>query len=583
LQTTVQRDIEDLKKIQALTASSDTVARQEIANELDKLTSENTTANEKITSLRTTLAAVSNPPSQPPANDVGAAITAGNSSVPKSPGTQPVKPNTLSPAAGSGPPSPAINLTPSTSSIAATSAPQTGNNLNLDLNNRIQEAVRARIQQRDPSKQAETPSTSTNSTSLANTSSAGDLVNVGFSLAGFNGDNNGANATDSVAVTASAYAFYAFAKNVDPLNPGFYNRNSDWRKLSFTLGYDNEKLANGTTQKAPIFGLKYLFIDERDPSKKRHEEDFKTIAFNLQRASVAFGNLELKVSFSFARNSLVKKSLLIPQFRIFLSERLKTASASASETARLQRLQDKLDDGELFLLNSDGLPPDKGEPGAWSAEELEFYSDVFSPVYLGNDYRVKLKDALGQKVLDDLDAFISELLTDTKAFEDLSDATREALERIRRAPQFSFNFLTKQRSENADEYHAETIFDYGVANRVNLTLNAAFLYSDSKVVGGDKRGGKFAGQFRFQLTPDKLVGRNPFYLFLSGNAEMLSGLKPLYKAQAKINIPVLNGVDFPFALTYANRNELGGEKNKTRLQFGFAVDTARILQALTPK
>jgi len=309
------------------------------------------------------------------------------------------------------------------------------------------------------------------------------------------------------------------------------------------------------------------------------------IGKNLRTASTAFGNISQRIVYSFAKSSAVR-TVLLPQFSAFLSNRLKTLDANSTEFSRIKKLQAKFENGEtsdLFLPNSEGVPPNPGEPRGWSPEELEFYTDNFQNVYLGPDYRVKLKDAFGQKVLDDLDAFLTEQLADTKAFEDLSDSTRDALESIRRAPQFSFNFLTKQRAEIADEYQADTIFDYGLADRINLTLNGSFLYRDSKLVGADTRGGKFAGQFRFQLTPEKLAGRNPLFFFLSGNAELLSGFKPVYKAQAKLNIPLFNGVDFPFSLTYANRNELGAAKNKTRLQFGFAIDTARILQALTPK
>jgi len=549
LQSALQKEIDDLKSIQALTAPSDVQTREGIAKELERLTTEIAEANTMVAGLGKTTPSVAGPQPPPVLNAANSAATGG----------------------GSPPP-------------AASAASQASTSANLDLNTSIAQAVRAKIQQREGTKQAETPSAATNSTSLVDTSSAGDLVNVGIALAGLTSDNNnGANTSGSVSVTTSAYALYAAAKNVDPLNPSFYNRHSGWRRLSFTLGYDDEKLKDGTTEKAPIFGFKYLFVDKRDPSRKRNEAHFTNIMNDLARASVAFGNLSEVIAYSFTKNSVVRTKFLIPQFRVFLADRLKTLTAK-TDIARVEGLQKRLDKDDLFVLNADGVPPNKGEAGEWTAEELEFFTDNFRNVYLGSDYRNKIKNELGQKVLDDLDAFIAKQLVDTKAFEDLSDTTQDALEKIRRAPQFSFSFLTKQRSETSDEYHAETIFDYGVADRVNLTLNGSFLYNDSKLVGGDTRGGKFAGQFRFQLTPERLEGRNPLFFFVSGNAETLSGRKPLYQAQAKLNIPILNGVDLPFALTYSNRNELEfDKKHKTRVQFGFAIDTARILQALTSK
>jgi hypothetical protein len=215
-------------------------------------------------------------------------------------------------------------------------------------------------------------------------------------------------------------------------------------------------------------------------------------------------------------------------------------------------------------------------------EELRFFTQ-FANDYLSTDYRTKLKEAVGQKVLDELDAFIDKQLTDTKAFEDLSDSTREALEKIRRAPQFSFYFLTKQRPNSGDDdYTGETIFDYGVADRINLTLNGNYHYKNSRTIGGDTRSGKVSGQFRFQLTPEKLAGRNPLFFFLSGDAERHSGSKSTYHLQAKLSIPIFNGFDLPFSLTYGNRPDLNKEKT-IKGQLGFTLDIARIMQALTPK
>jgi hypothetical protein len=162
---------------------------------------------------------------------------------------------------------------------AANSSGQSSTSLAADLNCRVREATRAKIQQRDASKQTETTSVSSNSSSLVDTSSAGDLVNIGLNLAGLTGaTKDNSKDANSVSVTTSAYALYAAFKGVDPLNPGFYNRNTAWRKLSFTLGYDDEKIkGSSSTQQARIFGVKYLIIDKRDPALSRHQNDFNIV------------------------------------------------------------------------------------------------------------------------------------------------------------------------------------------------------------------------------------------------------------------------------------------------------------------
>jgi hypothetical protein len=485
------------------------------------------------------------------------------------------------------------------SGLGASSAPQASTSLNADLNNRVKEATRAKIQQRSPSNQTETPSASNNSTSLVDTSSAGDLVNLGLNLAGLTGASNDGSAKDnSVSVTTSAYALYSALQGADPLNPGFYNRNSGWRRLSFTLGYDDQKINAGTvTPPAKIFGLKYLFMDKRDPSRSRHQADYDLIANKLEKAASAFGKLDDKVNYYFFTNKTVREKLINPQFKVYLEAKKAAAlahpnPADPNEAARLNNLLERLSDGTVFVLDSKGVAPagplaDARLPNvtpsqSWKLEESDYFTR-FTNDYLSVDYRNKLKEAVGQKVLDDLDAFVDKQLSDTKAYEDLSDSTREALERIRRAPQLSFYFLTKQRPLGGDDdYTGEAIFDYGVANRINLTLNGNYQYKNSKVIGGDTRSGKVSGQFRFQLTPEKLVGRNPFYFFLSGDAETKSGRKSTYHVQAKVTVPILNGFDLPFSVTYGNQPELNKEKT-IKGQLGFTIDMARILQALTPK
>ena len=480
-----------------------------------------------------------------------------------------------------------------------TPAPQAaGANPSTSINASLNQAIQAKIEQRDAGKQTETPSTSTNSTSLVDTSSAGDLVNVGLNLAGLTGATKGSSTdTNSVSVTTSAYALYAGFLGADPLNPGFYNRNAAWRRLSFTLGYDDEKnpVTNASAQ-AKIFGVKYLIINKRDPTSARNDKYFSIISNDLQTRTTAFGNLFEKVIYHVTTIKEFRDKILIPQFRAYLQVKRQEAAQSvvATDPERLARIDDllvRVNSGAVFLLDQNGVQPagplaevrSAARTATWKKEEADFWEQVGRD-YLGTDYRNKLKTAAGNSVVDEIDAFVEKQLNEASVFERLqeSSAARDAIENIRRAPQFSFYALTKQRPAGVDEYTGEAIFDYGVANRVNLTLNGNFLYKNSPLVGGDTRTGKFSGQFRFQMTPEKLVGRNPLFFFVSGDGEAISGRKPIFQAQAKLSVPLLNGLDLPFSLTYANRN-VQNKKDFVKFQFAFAIDTARILQALTKK
>jgi hypothetical protein len=116
-------------------------------------------------------------------------------------------------------------------------------------------------------------------------------------------------------------------------------------------------------------------------------------------------------------------------------------------------------------------------------------------------------------------------------------------------------------------------------DRVNLTLNGGYFYKNSKFIGGDLRGARFAGQFQFQATPEKsLVGRSPLYFYLASEGNWISGADFIYRLQGKVKIPVAEGIDLPLSLTFANRTNLIRERD-VRGQFGFTFDSAKLFRA----
>lgn len=473
--------------------------------------------------------------------------------------------------------------------------PADSTSLNATVNARIRAKVR--IDQTDNTNQTETPSISTNSTSLVDQSSASDLIGVATNLAGLSAiSNNSEPEASSVSVTASAYALLAALNRVDPLNPIFYDQHRAWRNFSITLGYDDEDQLNGTKQRAELFGAKYMFINRRDPGLKRNSSYVDTVTASLERAASAFGRLSTRIrGYVFTLES-VRNDLLAPGFKNFLEkkkpevelalerERNRLIGTSGPERAsileRIATLEDRLAringmiqnpaDPKLFVLGTNALPTSD-----WSREELE-YQTIFLNEFLGQNYREKL----GKENADAVDRFIDQQLSAAElvAFKNLDENTRSAVESIRRAPQLSVSFLSKQRKVGFDEYMGQLIFDYGVANRINLSLNGSYNYKDSKVIGGDTRGFSFAGQLQFQLNRENLLGKKPFFLDVSTQGKWMSGTTAVYKAQGKFTLPIADGIDFPISVTYANRSDLINEQT-VKAQFGFTVDTARLIRA----
>jgi hypothetical protein len=111
------------------------------------------------------------------------------------------------------------------------------------------------------------PSVAANSPSLVDESSASDLVGLAVNLIGVSSESTD---NPSTSVTVSAYALKSALGGRDPLEPEYYNANSDWRRLSFTLGADFPQDSNNAQAKrGVIVGAKYLLYNQRDITKDR--------------------------------------------------------------------------------------------------------------------------------------------------------------------------------------------------------------------------------------------------------------------------------------------------------------------------
>lgn len=350
--------------------------------------------------------------------------------------------------------------------------PQSSTSLNATLNARIRSKVR--VDQTDNTKQTETPSMSASSTSLVDQSSASDLIGVATNLAGLSAlSNKNQQDASSVSVTASAYSLLAALNRVDPLNPVFYNEHRAWRNFSITLGYDDESQANGTTQRAKLFGAKYLLINRRDPNLKRNKGDIDTVTSSLEKAAAAFGDLSVRARGYVFSLETVRKNILAPGFKKFLEKRkpeveldlerarngLPRATTPEEKTvvekqirgleeadSRIDMLLKNPGDPNLFVLGTNSLPTP-----SWTREELEYQADFLNE-YLGANYREKL----GKEAADAVDRFIDQQISEAElvVFKNLDADARAAVEHIRRAPQLSLaSFLVKAEKNRSRRIH----------------------------------------------------------------------------------------------------------------------------------
>lgn len=379
------------------------------------------------------------------------------------------------------------------------------------------EDIKARITQRNSSKQSETPSASSNTSSLVDRTSASDLVGVALNLAGLNTNSSDMNAT-SMSATVSAYAFKAASAKRDPLDPAFYNANRNWRRISFTLGFDYpEGKVGDINERAVLFGVKYLPYDKRDASDSGNKTDIETISGLLGDANVQARRIASSV-------------------REYVRDVLKKSGFANTEGA---------ESSNLYF-----------GPGTWGATYERLLTEI------------------DRQNLDDI------IKSQVTPFVTLAQTTSALTDKIHKKPQIALSFVTKQRKETRpDEHSLGAVFDLGLAPRFTFTLNANFIYVDNKIAK-DSKGGRAAGELQVQLTPDRLEGRMPVLLSFSGDGCWMTDVTPTYRAQAKVSIPLLPGVELPLSITYASRTELIKEAD-VRGKFGFTFDVARIAKAFS--
>jgi hypothetical protein len=380
------------------------------------------------------------------------------------------------------------------------------------------------INQRERSRQVETPSIAGNTTSLVDQTSAPDLLGLGLNLVGLNSKGENTATGLSPSVTTSLYALYAAAVQHDPLDPAFYRKHATLRRFYFTFGSDDSE--EETKGKAMLFGTKILILNYRDASNKRHHD-------SLRKVSEAVSKL---------------------------------AVSGAQITDQLQ---------EYFYQQ---LAPGLGFTRGKDAIEEANNKVRFLREHLNGDGLQKTLENLTPKQREDIRAIIASRIDSRVAFD--AEAHR-AVEEIRTAPQLSFTFQTKQRSEeNDDEYRAGLLFDYGMSPRVNLTANGTFDYRNSPLLGGDTRGGRLAVESNFELTPDMektIAGSNrPLMFSTAGEAKWLSGAKPTYTGQLKLTIPLFDGISLPLSISFANKTESINEKT-VKGRFGFTFDLTKLM------
>lgn len=385
--------------------------------------------------------------------------------------------------------------------------------------------------QRHPAKQVELPSLAENTTSLVDQTSAPDLAGLALNLAGLKSKSDNNDSGTSGNITTSAYALYAMAAQRDPLDPNFYQKHPDLRRFSFSVGNDSGDAKSATKGPATLVGFKILLLNGREITKNKTR--LEAISLALIQAGPVFARI---------RRDL--RNYLFAEFSAGQITCNKTGPASG-----VADFLEKCLEGDALVTTVTGLTP---------KQRQQITEIVAKEAVTANPNNSPLVQ--------------------------LNQTTADVVGKIRRAPQLSFTFQSKLRNGSGDdEYRTGILFDYGVWDRFNVSLNGTFDYNDSKAIGGDTRAGRFAAEGIFQLTPNQssFGDPRPWLLSTSAEAKWANNNKSTYTGQMKLTIPIpgLTGVNFPISVSVANRSDLIKEK-VVRGKFGFTVDISKLLSKI---
>lgn len=403
------------------------------------------------------------------------------------------------------------------------------------MQKRLQMATAPLVGASTPGKQVETPSIADSSSTLVDKAGAPDLIGIALQFFNLGKDSEGAPAS----VTLSAFTLRTAILGLDPNRPEVYADGRHWRRVSGSFGRESADATTGVGE-AQLIGVKFLVWDRRDPTRP---ENVAALQDALRQSSTT---LEMAREFELVLREIGGR--LGPRL---LEEERKESGATA-------------------------VPQQFGE------EELQ----TFLEERLGAGQHA---ETLKRLTADDL-AAVDTLLIERVApiVRTQREAALHSIKALKQAPQLSLSYQAKLRDDDgADEHAWQGMFDYGVANRMSISVNVA-LSRLSRPITDATMGGRVAFEAQFQLTgggsslADLLRVSAPLTLSTSYAGEWDEIKEDVHKLQAKLTIPLpalLKGLSLPVSVTVASRRELIDEA-EVRGQVGFTIDFSTFQQAL---
>jgi hypothetical protein len=173
------------------------------------------------------------------------------------------------------------------------------------------------------------------------------------------------------------------------------------------------------------------------------------------------------------------------------------------------------------------------------------------------------------------------ILRSVAAFEGLRQQVGSAVAAARSRPELALGLTAQTSGTFADQLRLLLIFDYQARSSLDFTVNAGYEHVRARGLITERTRFQLASQLLFRLTPDThLEGRGPVSLTVGSSVaiDTRDGRRNVAKLQARLLIPIGEGINVPVSATWANRTDLIDEA-RVKGQVGCTIDLGQILAA----
>jgi hypothetical protein len=164
----------------------------------------------------------------------------------------------------------------------------------------------------------------------------------------------------------------------------------------------------------------------------------------------------------------------------------------------------------------------------------------------------------------------------------LMKAINGVIKNVKHAPQLSTIFTSRiSKGTSSNLYRFGFAYDTGVAGQLNSTTNLSYDFMNAQLPGSSNRHIlRLVQQFQYvALSTHTLPKRNIIVIAGSGEGDWGSNGEPVYKANAKLTLSAMAGIDFPLSFTYTSLIPSTG-KSDVKFQAAFAFDISKISRAV---